>query len=84
MGTWAIGPYGNDFAQDWVARAKLGYDFSDHLGAYLEASYTKLVSPHGDTDVYDDTSGALLAHEVGPAGGDLETASLSLGLKGKF
>ena len=73
-----------DFAQNWVARAKLGYTFSPHLGAYLEGTYSYLTSPHGNTDVYDTTTGALIAHEVGPAGGDLQTASLSLGLKGNF
>lgn len=73
-----------DFAQNWVARAKLGYAFSPHLGAYLEGTYSYLTSPHGNTDVYDTTTGALIAHEVGPAGGDLQTASLNLGLKGNF
>lgn len=73
-----------DYAQDYGVTAKVGYDFGSHLGAFVEGSYSKLTSPHGDTDVYDDSTGALIVHEVGPAGGDLETASLKAGIKGSF
>lgn len=72
------------WSQDYSVNAKLGYNFGDHLGAFLEGSYEKMFSVHGDTDVYDTTGATPPAHEVGAGGADLDVWSLKAGLKGQF
>lgn len=75
---------GLSLAQVYSANARLGYAFSDHLGAFVEAGYEKMISGHGDTDMYDTTTGALSGHFTKAAGGELQVASLKAGLKGNF
>lgn len=73
-----------NLAQVYSANARLGYAFSDHLGAFVEAGYEKMISGHGDTDQYDTTTGALTGHFAGAAGAELQVVSLKAGLKGNF
>lgn len=75
---------GLDWAQVVSAEARLGYAFTDNLGAFLEASYEKMVSGHGDTHAYDTTTGALDGVYEGAAGAEFEAMSIKLGLKGNF
>jgi plasminogen activator len=72
-----------DYSQFLSADANLGYDFSDNLGVFLAASYEKLKSGHGDTDVYDHDAGTT-THEAGAAGATLDVLSIKAGLKGNF
>ncbi|WP_028101281.1 DUF4259 domain-containing protein [Pseudoduganella violaceinigra] len=51
MGTWAVGPYGNDFAQDWaqdLQESKDLYFIEDTLNNVLKAETTEyLEAPFG-------------------------------------
>lgn len=51
MGTWAVGPYGNDFAQDWaedLQESKDLYFIEDTLNNVLQAETTEyLEAPFG-------------------------------------
>lgn len=51
MGTWAVGPYGNDFAQDWaedLQESKDLYFIEDTLSNVLQAETTEyLEAPFG-------------------------------------
>lgn len=51
MGTWAVGPYGNDFAQDWaedLQESKDLYFIEDTLNNMLQAETTEyLEAPFG-------------------------------------
>ncbi len=73
-----------EWAQVVSAEARLGYAFTDKLGAFVEASYEKMVSGHGDTRAYDTTTGDLDAVYEGAAGAEFEAMSVKLGLKGNF
>jgi plasminogen activator len=71
------------FAQIYSANAKLGYDISDHLGAFIEADYSRMISGRGDEDELDTQTG-VTTHFPGSIGGELQVASLKAGLKGRF
>src|SRR3569832_812529 len=73
-----------NWAQDFTADARVGYAFSDHLSAFLEGSYERLISVHGDTDTYSITTGAHTGHFSKDAGIDLQVATIKAGLKGNF
>lgn len=51
MGTWAVGPFGNDFAQDWaqdLQESKDLYFIEDTLNNVLQAETTEyLEAPYG-------------------------------------
>jgi hypothetical protein len=51
VGTWAVGPYGNDFAQDWaedLQESKDLYFIEDTLNNVLQAETTEyLEAPYG-------------------------------------
>lgn len=71
------------YAQVYTANAKLGYNFSDHLGAFLEADYEKMISGRGAEDMYNTTTG-VTTHFEDAIGGELQVLSLKAGLKGNF
>ena len=73
-----------NWAQDFTADARVGYAFNDHLSAFLEGSYEKLVSGHGDEDTYSIATGAHTGHYSKAVGLDLQVASIKAGLKGNF
>ena len=73
-----------NWAQDFTADARVGYAFNDHLSAFLEGSYERLLSGHGDTDQYLISTGAQTAHFTKDAGIDLQVATIKAGLKGNF
>lgn len=70
-------------AQIYSANAKLGYDISDHLGAFIEADYSRMISGRGDETALDTNTG-VATHYPGAIGGELQVASLKAGLKGRF
>lgn len=72
------------WSQDYSFNAKLGYDFGDHFGAFLEGSYERMFAVHGDTDVYDTTGVQAPQHESKAGGADLTVWSIKAGLKGQF
>ena len=73
-----------NYAGVYSVNAKLGYNFSDHFGAFLEGSYEKMISGHGDTDQYTMSTHTLNSSYGGLAGGELQVATLKVGLKGNF
>lgn len=73
-----------DYAQVLQADARLGYDFSDHLGAFVEGSYQKMFSGQVPTDYFQMSNNALLIHDDHIGGAELDTWSLKAGLKGQF
>lgn len=73
-----------NWSQVLSADARLGYNFNDHLGAFLEGSYEKVLSGHNDSNVYDIPTGAHLGYSPKLAGAELDVASVKVGLKGNF
>ena len=71
------------FSQVYSINAKLGYDFNDHLTAFLEGSYEKMFAVHGNEDAYDAAAGTV-THYRNAIGADLDVATLKAGLKGQF
>jgi plasminogen activator len=72
-----------NYAQVYTANAKLGYNFSDHLGAFLEADYEKMISGRGAEDEYNTVTG-VTRHFDNAIGGELQVIALKAGLKGQF
>lgn len=66
------------------ANAKLGYAFSDHLGVFVSGSYEKMFAGHTPTHYYDMATNALNSESDKAGGGELDVASLKVGLKGNF
>jgi len=73
-----------NFAQMLQADARLGYDFSDHLSAFLEGSYQKMYSGQVPTDYFQMSNNALLIHDDHIGGAELDAWSVKAGLKGQF
>ena len=66
------------------ADARLGYDISDHLGAFVEGSYEKMFSAHRPTRYTNMNTGALLSQSNVIGGAELDVWTLKAGLKGQF
>lgn len=66
------------------ATGSAGYDISDHLNVYVEASIEKVFMARGDTEIYNTNTNALIGTAPDSAGAELGTATLSAGLKGSF
>lgn len=66
------------------ADARLGYDFSEHFGMFLEASYEKTFAAHTPKQyrLISDNSQELPTYNIG--GGELDVAAIKAGLKGNF
>ncbi len=64
--------------------ARLGYDISEHLGAFLEGSYEKVVATHTPSTYTNMNTGAVLSQSNTVGGAELDTWSLKAGLKGQF
>ena len=73
-----------NLGQELSAKARLGYAFNDHLSAFVEGSYTKMLAAHTATDYYNMNTGALMIHGTNFGGAELDAATLSAGLKGNF
>lgn len=71
------------FSQVYSIDARLGYDFNDHLTAFLEGSYEKMFAVHGNEDAYNAATGAV-GHFNNAIGADLDVATVKAGLKGQF
>ncbi|WP_342116300.1 DUF4259 domain-containing protein [Pseudoduganella sp. OTU4001] len=78
MGTWAIGPYGNDFAQDWLEdlqESKDLYFIEDTLNNVLQAETTEyLEAPFGAEGLAAVETWARLLGKGGASDGDSERA----------
>jgi len=66
------------------ALAKLGYDISDHLGAYFDASYEKVFSAHTPTTYSYISNNQSYLQSDWRGGAELDVASITAGLKGNF
>jgi plasminogen activator len=66
------------------ADARLGFAVNDHLSAYLEGSYQKVFAGHTVSDYTNMNTGASLLHYTNIGGAELDTATISAGIKGKF
>lgn len=66
------------------ADAKLGYNFSDHLGGYLEASYQKVFAAHTHSTYSYMSNNQPYVDTDGIGGAELDVASITAGLKGNF
>lgn len=66
------------------ADAKLGYDFSDHLGVFLEGSYEKTFAGHTPKQYRRIDNNAQLLPTLNIGGGELDVATIKAGLKGNF
>ena len=64
--------------------AKLGYDISDHLGAYFDASYEKVFSAHTPTTYSYISNNQSYLQSDWRGGAELDVASITAGLKGNF
>lgn len=71
------------YAQIYSANAKLGYDFTPNLGAFIEADYSRMISGRGGEDELNTQTG-VRRHFDDAIGGELQVASIKAGLKGKF
>ena len=78
MGTWAIGPFGNDFAQDWVEdlqESKDLYFIDDTLSNVLQAETTEyLEAPFGAEALAAVETWARLLGKGGASDEDSERA----------
>lgn len=68
----------------YSAEARLAYAFSEHVGMFVAGSYDRVVSGHIDSAMYDMTTGEQLHLDRGGAGGELQVASVKVGLQGSF
>ena len=66
------------------ADARLGFAVNEHLSAYVEGSYQKVFAGHTVSDYTNMNTGALLIHSDNIGGAELDTATISAGIKGKF
>lgn len=66
------------------ADAKLGYDFSNHLGVFVEGSYEKTFAGHVQKEYRQISDNSLILPIYNIGGGELDVASLKVGLKGNF
>ena len=73
-----------NLGQELSAKARLGYAFNNNLSAYVEGSYAKMLAAHTATDYYNMNTGALMIHGTNFGGAELDTATLTAGLKGNF
>lgn len=73
-----------NFGQMLSADAKLDFNFNDHLGAYLQGSYEKVMAAHIPSDYRLLSNGQTYIHNEKIGGAELDTWSLSGGLKGYF
>lgn len=78
MGTWAIGPYGNDFAQDWLEDLQESQDLyfiEDTLSNVLQAETTEyLEAPFGAEGLAAVETWARLLGKGGASDEDSEGA----------
>lgn len=72
------------YGQVLSGNAKLGFEFSKNLGAFVEASYEKMFSGHTPTDYYNMNTHDLMIHDDSIGGAELQVLSLTAGLKGHF
>lgn len=71
------------YSQVYSIDAKLGYNFNDHLTAFLEGSYEKMFAVHGDETALQADTGVMTRYPKS-VGADLDVASAKIGLKGQF
>ncbi len=72
------------FGQMVSAEAKIEYNFTDHLGAYLSGAYDKMFAGHMPTDYRQISDGSLILHDDSIGGAELDAWSVTAGVKGRF
>lgn len=73
-----------NFGQVLSADMRIGYDISDHLGAYLEGTYEKMFAGHTPSDYYVTATNTKYLHSDWRGGAELDVISFKSGLKGNF
>jgi outer membrane protease len=64
--------------------ASAEYEVDEQLRLFVAGTFDKVFLARGDTEMYNNDTGAMLATFPDAAGGELMSASISVGLKGTF
>lgn len=73
-----------DFAATLTAGLDLGYRLTDAAEVVVAARYEQVFQQRGTTNIYDQTTGALIATTPDSGAGELRTIELTAGLHGAF
>lgn len=64
--------------------ASVGYEVAEGMNLFLAGTAEQIFTARGDTEIFNNNTGALLGTDADGAGGDLFAASITGGIKGTF